>query len=144
MYVLRERSRGQAAHVQILDRNQAIVGNQVNSSLVVEVTPLISDVNMQASSRLSCLLSASRSATAARQPALRHAHCALGVAEASRIGDAIPIRADSDCADAQVKSNRRTCRWQRLGRWQVQAERGKPVARLPRYRECFYERLGRQ
>src|SRR5690606_761822 len=124
----RESPAGEPAHVESLDCDRVESPHEAQRDLVVMVEPRATDPIVQGPERNNSLPEALASAFAARDRALRAPELRLRSLVVPWIRDLFPGRERRECADADIHTDARSGRRQRLSRRVVAAHAGVPVA----------------
>ena len=129
VYALGEFRSGKSKDVQVLDGNQAKLVGQTIGELVVEVGPLVGDLEVGLGDLDSGLVPARRSFLPAGQPALLDAQFPLALPEEARRFHQFAGGQGGDSGHTEIDTNWIAGMFYRFGVGEFQAERYEPVAR---------------
>lgn len=127
---LRQHPASEALHVQIFDRDQSVLIDEISGQLVLEIRPLVADVNVRPLQLKNSLAPTVAALLPPRDFALYPPQFCLSVPIMPGIVDFAPVRERSKTLQANVNSDRPIRRWQGR-RPSIYTKANKPSASLP-------------
>src|SRR5438477_8538299 len=134
----------QSLHLQVFDGDQPVLLHEHVRRLVVEVAPLIGDVDVYPRYFLTCLQPTPATLLASRQLALGPPQSPLSQTEVTLVGDLSPVAQDGERGQPHVDAYGQVGHWQRLRLGHLHAEANEPTASLALGGYRLHRRLDRQ